>query len=311
MEGDAMNITLGSLFSGAIDGMTLGFQMASDKFNPIISNEIESTAVKTAEANYDHHIIQEDIRNISIELYRDCNIILGTFPCQEYSKAAHIHKAGRKNNWKQAYHWASIRDLFLHFFRFIAICQPEVYCWENSPEVRSFPIVMETFRKLPPYQYYEMELDTIDFGLPQKRKRLFVVGFKRPYAMPSPMPAIKAQMTIADIKEDNPVIDIPEYVKSRLKGKYRDLPSIKKDHEIGNTCVAHYGRDRSTTLIEDPNGYMGYRPFTVREYARLQGIPDWFNFANGNTTNYKHIGNSVSPVVVQGLAQAILPYFTA
>lgn len=304
-------IKIGSLFSGAIDGMTLGFQMASDKYIPVIANEIENTAVKTAELNYAHRIIQDDVRNISIEEYRKCDIILGTFPCQEYSRAAHIHKAGRADNWKQAYHWSNIRDLFLHFFRFIAIIQPEVYLWENSPEVRNFPIVMEAFRKLPPYDYYELELDTFDFKLPQRRKRLFVIGFKKQYNMPSPLDfqVYNRQMTIGDIKEDDVIPNIPQYVINRIEGKYRDLPSIKDDDDIGNTCVAHYARDRGTTLIRDKGGYKGLRPFTVREYARLMGIPDEFEFANAETTNYRHIGNSVSPIVVRGLAKAIEGYF--
>jgi DNA (cytosine-5)-methyltransferase 1 len=304
-------ITIGSLFSGAIDGMSLGFLMASSKYKPIISNELEKTAVKTAKLNYKHKIVQDDIRNMSIDKYKSCDIILGTFPCQEYSRAANIHKQGRENNYKQAFHWASIRDLFLHFFRFIAINQPEVYLWENSPEIRKFPIVMETFRKLPPYKYYELNLDTFDFKLPQKRKRLFVIGFRKKYTMTSPLTyqCYKRQLTIKDIKEKDVHINIPNYVRSRIDGKYRDLPSIKLDNDIGNTCVAHYSRDRGTTLIQDKNGYKGLRPFTVREYARLMGIPDWFKFANADTTNYRHIGNGVSPVVVQALAKAILPYF--
>lgn len=311
-----MKINVGSLFSGAIDGMTMGFQMASDIYNPIISNELESTAVKTALANYNHEIIQDDIRNISIEKYRACDIILGTFPCQEYTKAADIHKKGREDNWKQAYHWASIRDLFLHFFRFIALIQPEVYVWENSPEIRSYPIVMETFRKLPPYQYYELELDTFDFKLAQKRKRLFVIGFKRPYTMPNPteFQVYDKQQLIRDIRDysiddGNSILDSPQYVKNRIDGMYRDFPSIKTDDDIGNTCVAHYGRDRGTTMIQDNRGYKGLRSFTVREYARMMGISDTFEFVNGDTTNYKHIGNSVSPIVTRGIALAIEPYF--
>ena len=306
-------IQVGSLFSGAIDGMSLGFQLASDQYKTVISNEIEKTAVKTAMLNYQHEIIQKDIREISTDALGQCNVILGTFPCQEYSKASHIHKKGREDNWKQAYHWASIRDLFLHYFRFIAIVQPEVYIWENSPEVRKFPIVMETFRKLPPYHYYELELDTLDFRLPQRRKRLFVIGFKKPYNMPDPtdFQIYARQLTIKDIKEPEPIFSIPDYVKSRINGSYRDLPSVKKDDDIGNTCVAHYARDKGTTLLTDQRGYKGLRPYSVREYARLMGIPDTFDFANKETTNFKHIGNAVSPLVARGIAKAVLPYFTA
>lgn len=309
-------IPIGSTFSGAIDGMALGFQMASDRYKILISNEIDYTAVKTHRLNFDHEIIADDIRNISVDKYmafRD-GILLGTFPCQEYSRAAHIHKKGREENWKQAYHHAIIQDLFLHFFRFVALVQPEVYIWENSPEIRNFPIVMETFRRLPPYHYYEMVLDTKDFRLPQQRKRLFVVGFKRAFTPTSPLnfQRFDRQLTIRDIREENPFTTIPDYVKNRIDGNYRDLPSIKSDDDIGNTCVAHYAKDRGTTMIYARPGepqYKGLRPLTNREYARLMGIPDWFQFACATTTNYRHIGNSVSPILVEALGHMILPYF--
>lgn len=311
-------IPVGSLFSGAIDGMALGFSQASEKYQVLLSNEVEPAAIKTARLNYSHEIIEDDVRNVSIEKYlhfRD-GVIAGTFPCQEYSNASHIHKATREKNPSTALHHANIRDLFLHFFRFIALVQPEVYLWENSPEVRKFPIVMETFRKLPPYHYYEMVLDTKEFRLPQRRKRLFVVGFKRTYTPPSPLAfqLYDRQLMIQDIREEKPQMTIPAYVKRRVDGGYRDLPSIKEDDDISNTCVAHYARDRGTTLIRawsgEPN-YAGLRPLTNREYARLMGIPDAFLFANAETTNYRHIGNSVSPTVVQALGKMILPYFVA
>ncbi|MFW5438894.1 DNA cytosine methyltransferase [Paenibacillus apiarius] len=308
-------IPIGSLFSGAIDGMALGLQRASRQFQVRISNEIDPQAIKTARANHNHEIIEDDIRNISFEKYLEFRdgIICGTFPCQEYSIASHIHKAGRDSNWKQAYHYASIRDLFLHFFRFIALVQPEVYMWENSPEVRNYPIVMESFRKLPPYHYYEYVLDTKDFGLPQRRKRLFVIGFKRSFTPKTPdFNPFGRQLTIKDIREENPFITIPDYVKKRIDGGYRDLPSVKRDDDISNTCVAHYARDRGTTMIYARPGeenYKGLRPFTNREYARLMGISDDFIFPNAVTTNFKHIGNSVSPVVVEALGRIIEPYF--
>lgn len=297
--------------------MALGFKSASTRYGVTIANEIEESAVKTARLNHSHEIVADDIRNLSVERYMSLRdgVICGTFPCQEYCNAANIHKAKRATNAKQALHHALIQDLFLHFFRFVALVQPEVYLWENSPEVRKFPIVMETFRKLPPYRYYEYVLDTQDFRLPQRRKRLFVVGFKREFTPQSPLEHQKfdAQRTIADIREDAPVITIPDYVKRRVDGGYRDKPSVKSDDDIGNTCVAHYARDRSTTMIHARSGetqYQGLRPLTNREYARLMGIPDTYQFANAETVNYRHIGNSVSPVVVRALARSILPYFT-
>lgn len=303
-------LVCGSTFSGAIDGMSLGFLEAG--YEVAVGNEIDKLAVKTAKANFNHRIIEADIRDVSNEEYKGLNVLLGTFPCNEYTKAAWIHKKGRKDNWKQAFHWASIRDLFLHYLRFIALNQPDVGIFENSPDIRNFPIVIETFRKLPPYDVHELLLDTKDFNLPQRRKRLFLVAFKKPYNMPSPLLYQKynKQLTIGDIREKDPEIIIPNYVKSRIDGCYRDLPSIKEDCDISNTCVAHYGRDCGTTLIKDPGGYKGLRPFTVREYSRLMGIDDSFLYANARTTNYRHIGSSVSPIETWALAMSIKGFFS-
>lgn len=302
-------ISVGSVFSGAVDGMSMGFMQAG--YDVQIANEIDKTAIKTASINYKHKILQSDIRDISCEEYKGLNVFVGTFPCVEYTRAANIHKKGRETNWKQAYHWAIVRDLFLHYMRFIALNQPDVWLFENSPDIRKFPIVIETFRKLPPYDVHEFVLDTLDFNLPQKRKRLFLAAFKKPYNMPSPLlfQSFDRQLTIKDIKEKEPQIHIPDFVKSRIDGAYRDLPSVKGDYDLGNTCVAHYARDCGTTLIKDSRGYKGLRPFTVREYARLMGIPDSFEFANERTTNFKHIGNSVSPVITRALAEGIKGYF--
>ncbi|MFJ9496497.1 DNA cytosine methyltransferase [Brevibacillus centrosporus] len=60
--------------------------------------------------------------------------------------------------------------------------------------------------------------------------------------------------------------------------------------------------------LGEPN-YKGLRPMTNRECARLMGIPDSFQFACATTKNYRHISNSVSPIVVEALAQMIHPYF--
>jgi DNA (cytosine-5)-methyltransferase 1 len=73
-----------------------------------------------------------------------------------------------------------------------------------------------------------------------------------------------------------------------------------KRGDIAPTCVAHYSKDLSTRLVADERFPRGERPYTVREYARLQGVPDTFTFAGGANDAYRMIGNGVSVPVVSG-----------
>src|SRR5262249_51413056 len=99
-----------------------------------------------------------------------------------------------------------------------------------------------------------------------------------------------------EILETEPTPHIPDYVSRRLAGKYRDRPIISdpKSGDIAPTCVAHYAKDLSTRLVADARFPRGVRPYTVCEYARLQGVPDTFSFVGSTNDAYRMIGNGVS-----------------
>jgi DNA (cytosine-5)-methyltransferase 1 len=101
-------------------------------------------------------------------------------------------------------------------------------------------------------------------------------------------------------------------VNRRLAGKYRDKPIISdpKRGDIAPTCVAHYAKDQSTRLVADSRFPNGVRPYTVREYARLQGVPDTFTFAGGANDAYRMIGNGVSVPVGEWIGGEITRYFS-
>ena len=82
-----------------------------------------------------------------------------------------------------------------------------------------------------------------------------------------------------------------------------------KRGDIAPTCVAHYSKDLSTRLVTDPRFPRGVRPYTVREYARLQGVPDTFTFAGGANDAYRMIGNGVSVPVGEWIGSEIKRYF--
>ena len=169
-----------------------------------------------------------------------------------------------------------------------------MYIVENVPGMRKFKVVMEAMTKLP--DYYVNVFCPVDAAiwLPQKRKRLILIGTRKPFSINAPT-QVNNRPRLKDILEKNPDVEMPDYVLSRIKGKYRDKPIIV-DPELANamapTCVAHYSKDLGTRLVIDKKSKYGMRPFSVREYARLQGFPDDFIFEN-KRSSYRLIGNAV------------------
>jgi DNA (cytosine-5)-methyltransferase 1 len=137
-----------------------------------------------------------------------------------------------------------------------------------------------------------------------------LVGTRKPFSISAPK-QISNRPRLKDILEINPEVEMPEYVVSRINGKYRDLPIIV-DPEVVNavapTCVAHYSKDLGTRLVKDKNSKYGLRPFSVREFARLQGFPDDFNFVH-RRSSYKLIGNAVPVDMGRWVGQEALRYF--
>jgi DNA (cytosine-5)-methyltransferase 1 len=79
--------------------------------------------------------------------------------------------------------------------------------------------------------------------------------------------------------------------------------------DLAPTCVAHYGRDRSTRLVTDRRSKHGVRPYSVREWARLQGVPDSFQFAGSARAAYEMIGDGVSEPVGHWIGRELRRYF--
>lgn len=284
-------ITVKSYFSGA-GGMDLGLQESGLKI--LESYEIDKKACATLRANFSHNINESDITKITVLDQQDADVYVGTFPCTKYSAIADI--SGTRTG----------DDLFLHFFRHIALARPEVYIVENVPGMLKFQVVMEALTRLPDY-YVRVECPVnANIWLPQERKRLIVIGTKKPFnnlSYPKATP-----LRLKDIIEKNADVNIPKYVTNRLNGKYRDKPIISDPttDDLAPTCIAHYAKDRGTRLVKDGNIV---RPYTVREYARLQGFPDWFKFAGSDNDAYRQIGNAVAVPMGRWIGTEIKRYF--
>lgn len=287
--------TAKSYFSGA-GLMDLGLSIAG--IDIIQSLEIDSNCINTLHNNFSHAVSSCDIKDITVLSQQKSDIIVGTYPCTKYSAIADIHGTRTGD------------DLFLHFFRHVAIEQPEMYIVENVPGMRKFPVVMEAMTKLPDYYLNVFcPVDALNW-LPQKRERLILIGTKRRIVIDAPKK--HRTTTLAEIVESAPHIVVPEYVRKRLNGGYRDKPIIcdpSDPKSFAPTCVAHYSKDRGTRLVIDKTHPEKVRPFTTREYARLQGVPDWFKFSGSDSDIYKQIGNGVAIPMAEWIGNEAIKYF--
>ena len=285
-------------FSGC-GGMEIGIMQAGVNVIQSLDLDPEATSCMKINSHYfSHSVLTVDIKDKTVLEQPKTDIIVGTYPCTKYSAIADIH------------HTRTGDDLFLHFFRHIAIGRPEMYIVENVPGMKKFKVVMEAMTELPDY-YVNIFCPVNDSNwLPQERKRLILIGTRKPFSIAAPK-QIANRIMLKDILEKNPEVEMPEYVISRIKGKYRDLPIIvdpEQPSAIAPTCVAHYAKDLGTRLVKDTKFKYGVRPFSVREYARLQGFPDDFYFAN-KRSSYRLIGNAVPVQMGEWIGIQAMKYF--
>ena len=285
-------------FSGC-GGMEIGLMLAGVRVVQSLDLDKEATDCMASNPRYfGHKVLLADVKDITVLEQPSSDIIVGTYPCTKYSPIADIHGTRTGD------------DLFLHFLRHIAIARPEMYIVENLPCRKKFKVVMEAMTKLPDYYVHVFCPADAAHWLPQRRQRLILVGTRKPFDITHPK-AISKRPRIKDILETEPEIEIPEYVNRRIKGGYRDLPIIVDPSDsaaLAPTFVAHYAKDLSNRLVKDKRYPLGVRPFTVREYARLQGFPDDFHFEN-KRSSYKLIGNAVPVHMARWVGNEAVRYF--
>jgi DNA (cytosine-5)-methyltransferase 1 len=269
-------------FSGC-GGMEIGIMQAGVKVIQSLDLDIEATTCMKNNGQYfSHSVLTIDIKEKTVLEQPESDIIVGTYPCTKYSPIADIHGTRMGD------------DLFLHFFRHIAIARPEMYVVENVPGMKKFKVVMEAMTKLPDYYVHVFcPVDALNW-LPQSRKRLILIGTRKRFNIEAPKPEHN-RPKLKEMLEENPLVEIPDYVISRVNGKYRDKPITidpEKSDAVAPTCLAHYAKDLGTRLVIDRKSKFGFRPFSVLEYARLQGFPDDYLFEN-KRSSYRLIGNAV------------------
>lgn len=293
------------LFAG-IGGIRMGFESIGGEC--VFTSEWDESAQKTYQANFGE-LPHGDITKIAPEEIPAFDVILAGFPCQPFSMAG--FKKG----------FADTRGtLFFDIAKIIEHHKPSVIFLENVRNLAShdkgntIKVIVKTLEKLG-YKVSYKVLNAKDFGLPQNRARIYIVGFKDNninFEFPEPL---KIETRVGSILEKN--VDKKYTISDKLwaghkrrkkehkeKGNGFGYSSFNSDSEYTSTISARYYKDGSEILIEQKN--KNPRKLTPREAARLQGYPDNFIIPVSDNQAYKQFGNSVAVPVICELAKRIM-----
>ncbi len=332
-----------SLFSGC-GGMDLGFHQAG--FNILWANDIDKQACETYEKNIGRHIFHGDIQKLDYSTIPDADLILGGFPCQDFSMI-----------WKRGGIKTERGNLYRSFVDIVALKEPLMFIAENvkglmtANKGKAIKQIVEDFSSTGQYGYTTTPhlVNFADYGTPQLRKRVLIIGVRKDIkhtfearkclGFPSlfhalveiPQPthtfdnyvsSSQALYGVEKVEHNNQHQNIQTSTVEKLKlipagGNFTDIPKNSPHYVKG--MISHVYRrlhpDKpSTTIIAAGGGgtwgyhYSEHRPLTNRERARLFGYPDNFIFEGTITEVRRQIGNSVPPVGILPFAQAIKPY---
>lgn len=313
-----------SLFSGC-GGMDLGF--FQEGFDIVWANDIDKKACETYSLNIGDHITCDDITEIDYSIIPDCDIILGGFPCQDFSM---IWKRGGINTDRG--------NLYRNFVEIVAEKNPAMFIAENvkglltANKGKAIKQIIEDFSKTGDtgYNISANLVNFAEYGVAQLRERVLIIGVRKDisekFEIPKPLKSNKDYVSskealrgVEKVAFNNEHQNIQEKTVEKLKlippgGNFTDIPKSSPHYVKG--MISHVYRrlhpDKpSTTIIAaGGGGTWGYhyeepRPLTNRERARLFGYPDDFRFEGTITEVRRQIGNSVPPLGIRPFANKI------
>lgn len=298
------------LFAG-IGGTRLGFHQTK-RTRCVFSSEWDKFAQKTYKANFGE-LPFGDIRKIKSEDIPKHDILVAGFPCQAFSQA------GKKLGFED-----TRGTLFFEVARIIKDKQPKAFLLENVKNLKThdhgktFETIMKTLDDLN-YEVTPLLFKAKDFGVPQNRERIYLVGFNRKlvlnYSSFKPPVAPNKKVKLGDILEKtvNDKYTISDKLwqghqrrkkEHKEKGNGFGFTLYNENSEYTNTLSARYYKDGSEILIKQDN--KNPRKITPREAARLQGFPEEYIIPVSDTQAYKQFGNSVCVPVINAIAKEII-----
>lgn len=290
------------LFAG-IGGMRIPFDELGGQC--VFSSEWDKYAQKTYEANFDEKPYG-DITEISPSSIPDHEILIAGFPCQAFSII------GNKRGFEE-----TRGTLFFNIAEILREKRPIAFLLENVKQLKThnggktFRVIEETLHSLGYFTHTKI-LNALDFGLPQKRERTFIVGFKENLQFSFPT-LINSTPELSSILEPDERVDRKLFASEHIRKKRKErlktkpfYPSIWHENKSGNisvlpySCALRRGASYSYLLVN------GVRRPSSRELLRLQGFPETFKIVVSHTEIRKQTGNSVPVPVVRHIAKQMI-----
>lgn len=300
-----------SLFSGA-GGMDLGFVRAG--YEIVWANDCWSDAVETYKQNLGDNICCTDIAEIDAATIPNADILIGGFPCQGFSVANMNRHTGDKRNL-----------LYQQFLRVLEAKKPKFLLAENVKGIlslgqgRVFKMILTDFAGIG-YEIQYAVLNAADYGVPQRRERVFLFGKRTDVEarLKFPPPTTHAPRELALLTGKIPWIGVAEAL--------RDIPDPEKPHMLQNHDYTRYklrfngylghrtidgdlpaptitarGDDKGGVVILHHPG--NKRRLSAREAAIVQSFPIDYNFFGCKTTIYRQVANAVPPKLAEAVAR--------
>lgn len=290
-----------SLFSGA-GGLDLGFVMAGHEV--VWANDLYEDAVHTYEKNLGNHICLKDIHDVDVKDIPESDIIIGGFPCQGFSVANTKRHVGDERN-----------ELYKQLVRVIRSKKPKFFLAENVKGLTNlghgevFKMILSDFEEIGYNVKYKI-LNAADYGVPQTRMRVIIVGVRKDikwdYEFPTPthsktgknglpvwVSVFQALSEIPDPDEENSLLN-HTYSKYKLNINGYIGHRLLDPNKPAPTVTARGDNRGGVVILPHPNGQ---RRMSCRELAAVQSFPLDYEFCGNNSSIYRQIGNAVPPLL--------------
>lgn len=277
--------------------------------------DVDQKALNTHKLNFDCGEIKcADICDIESTEIPDCDIVIGGFPCQSFSTV---------NPTKDPFD--NRANLYKQMVRIVKEKQPLVFIAENVKGLMTlhqgkiFKRVCKAFEDAGYTLSYKL-LNAADYGVPQKRERVVLVGFRNDLGIKYEFPEETTKENWTPLSVAVPKLDIEDtkyyFSKRAVQGMKNAKPNMKRGlwQKLDEPCLtvtSHLAKvslnSRDPVLLVDSENEL-YRRFTPREAARIQSFPDEFHFAGSETDAYRQIGNAVPPVLFWHITKKVADY---
>ena len=289
----------------------LGKHYDSNSMEIVYANDIDDNACNIFKKNFKIVPDNRDIREVKSDEIPEFDILTGGFPCQSFSIIAQNPKRlGVKDERGK---------LFFEMCRILRERQPKCFIAENVKGIltankrSAFPLIIKEFEDSG-YDVQYKVLNSADYGVPQKRERVIIVGFRKDLhvAFGFPSEKIEEEQNYAALRDviekdvdekyyfsDRAVAGMMKKRETMNKGRAQD---INKQYKTVGAHLAKVSLNSTDPVLMQNDRY---RRFTPREVARIQSFPDEFELVGSEAAQYRALGNAIPPVMFWHVARAV------